>query len=190
MAGLCAAAQGSNASRPYPTFALAMTAFDDPSWDVLSPERPLRFWRLLEVTASPSQPLTAGVLRADERIVNFAKGLNHLDEFSVIESWSGYFHPTDPTGTRALDRGGQAVVHSLIPQLRPEVERLPSFIGFYVGSGDDRFRDENQQLDRELRAAGVVHTFAVYPGAHMTSLWQRHATAWLRLALNRLVKPA
>src|SRR5439155_27337544 len=117
-------------------------------------------------------------------------GLNHLDEFSVIESWSGYFHPTDPTGTRALDRGGQAVVHSLIPQLRPEVERLPSFIGFYVGSGDDRFRDENQQLDRELRAAGVVHTFAVYPGAHMTSLWQRHATAWLRLALNRLVKPA
>ncbi|MGH7512747.1 MAG: AAA family ATPase [Gemmatimonadales bacterium] len=79
VAGLCAAAQG-NASRPYPTFALAMTAFDDPSWDVLSPERPLRFWRLLEVTASPSQPLTAGVLRADERIVNFAKGLNHLDE--------------------------------------------------------------------------------------------------------------
>ena len=32
-------------------------------------------------------------------------GLNHLDRFSVIESWSGYFHPTDPTGTRALARG-------------------------------------------------------------------------------------
>jgi S-formylglutathione hydrolase FrmB len=32
-------------------------------------------------------------------------GLNHLDTYSVIESWSGYFHPTDPTGTRALDRG-------------------------------------------------------------------------------------
>jgi enterochelin esterase-like enzyme len=117
-------------------------------------------------------------------------GLNHLATFSVIESWSGYFHPTDPTGTRALDRGGQAVVHSLIPQLRRELKRLPAFIGFYVGSGDDRFRAENQQLDRELRAAGVLHTFAVYPGAHMTSLWQRHATTWLRLALDRLAKPA
>ena len=28
--------------------------------------------------------------------------------FSVIESWSGYFHPTDPTGTKPLDRGPQA----------------------------------------------------------------------------------
>jgi S-formylglutathione hydrolase FrmB len=117
-------------------------------------------------------------------------GLNHLDAFAVIESWSGYFHPTDPTGTRALDRGGQAVVRSLIPQLRRELPRLPAFIGFYVGSGDQRFRAENQQLDRELRVARVPHTFDVYPGAHMTSLWQRHATAWLRLALNRLAKPA
>ena len=117
-------------------------------------------------------------------------GLNHLATFSVIESWSGYFHPTDPTGTRALNRGEHAVVHSLIPQLWRELQQLPAFIGFYVGSGDERFRDENQQLDRELRVAGVLHTFAVYPGAHMTSLWQRHATTWLRLALNRLVKPA
>ena len=31
-------------------------------------------------------------------------GIHHLDRFSVIESWSGYFHPTDPTGTIALDR--------------------------------------------------------------------------------------
>ena len=29
-------------------------------------------------------------------------GLNHLGEFSVIESWSGYFHATDPSGNRAL----------------------------------------------------------------------------------------
>ena len=68
--------------------------------------------------------------------------------------------------------------------------KVPVLVGQNFYKPTDRFRDENQQLDRELRAAGVVHTFAVYPGAHMTSLWQRHATAWLRLALNRLVKPA
>ena len=117
-------------------------------------------------------------------------GLNHLATFSVIESWSGYFHPTDPTGTRALNRGGEAVVQSLIPQLKRELPSRPTFVGFYVGNGDLRFRAENVQLDSELRAAGVPHTFDVYPGAHMTTLWQRHATTWLTLALHRLAKPS
>ena len=31
--------------------------------------------------------------------------LAHLEQFSVVESWSGYFHPTDPAGTKALDLG-------------------------------------------------------------------------------------
>ena len=41
-------------------------------------------------------------------------GLNNLGRFSVIESWSGYFHPTDPTGTRALSHGRLAIAHRLI----------------------------------------------------------------------------
>jgi len=79
IAGLCAQAQG-DASRPYPTFALALTVFADGAWDALSPERPLRYWRLLEINQAPGQPLTGSALRADERIVNFLKGLNVLDE--------------------------------------------------------------------------------------------------------------
>ena len=31
--------------------------------------------------------------------------LHHLAAFSVVESWSGYFHPTDPAGQHALDLG-------------------------------------------------------------------------------------
>jgi hypothetical protein len=58
IAALCAQAN-SNPHQPYPTFALAMRLFDDPAWDILSPERPLR---------------------ADERIVNYVKGLNYLDD--------------------------------------------------------------------------------------------------------------
>ncbi len=54
--------------------------FDEPSWDALSPERPLRFWRLIEISQFGAQPLTASALRADERIVNYLKGLNYLDE--------------------------------------------------------------------------------------------------------------
>jgi hypothetical protein len=48
VAALCAQANRSP-HQPYPTFALAMRLFDDPAWDVLSPERPLRYWRLIEV---------------------------------------------------------------------------------------------------------------------------------------------
>jgi hypothetical protein len=79
MAGLCARAQGDPA-RPYPTFALALTLFDNPAWDVLSPERPLRYWRLVEINQPGAQPLVTSALKADERIVNYLKGLNYLDD--------------------------------------------------------------------------------------------------------------
>jgi hypothetical protein len=76
---LCARAQG-EPNKPYPTFALAMVLFEEPAWDVLSPERPLRYLRLVEISQSGAMPLTASPLRADERIVNYIKGLNYLDD--------------------------------------------------------------------------------------------------------------
>jgi hypothetical protein len=79
MAALYGRAQG-DAARSFPTFALAMKLFADPSWDVMSPERPLRHWRLIEVVQGGGQQLVASAIRADERIVNYVKGLNYLDE--------------------------------------------------------------------------------------------------------------
>lgn len=79
IAGLCALAQG-NSNCAYPSFALAMSLFDGPAWDALSPERPLRYWKLIEVHPQPGQPLVTSLLRADERIVSYLKGLNFLDE--------------------------------------------------------------------------------------------------------------
>jgi hypothetical protein len=79
VASLCARAQG-DSHRPFPTFALALALFDEPAWDVLSPERPLRRWRLIEINQPGHMPLTVSPLRADERIVNYIKGLNYLDD--------------------------------------------------------------------------------------------------------------
>jgi hypothetical protein len=76
---LYAKAQG-DINRPYPTFALAMALFDEPAWDMLSPERPLRYWRLIEINQPATQPLITSPLRADERIVSFLKGLNYIDD--------------------------------------------------------------------------------------------------------------
>ncbi|MBD2102590.1 ATP-binding protein [Leptolyngbya sp. FACHB-261] len=76
---LCAQAQD-DPNRPYPTLALALTLFDEPAWDLLSPERPLRYWRLIEINQTSAQPLTTSSMRANQRIVNYLKGLNELDE--------------------------------------------------------------------------------------------------------------
>lgn len=79
VAALCARAQD-NATRPYPTFALALSLFEGAAWDGLSPQRPLRYWKLIEVNKLRDQPLTSSPMQADERIVNYIKGLNYLDE--------------------------------------------------------------------------------------------------------------
>jgi hypothetical protein len=79
MGARCAAAQGDPRST-YPTFALAMQALPDPAWEVLSPHRGLRWWRLVEINQPPGQPLVTSALRADERIVSYLKGLNYLDD--------------------------------------------------------------------------------------------------------------
>jgi len=76
---LCGRALG-DMNRAYPTFALALSLFDDPAWDALSPERPLRFWRLIEINQPGAQPLTTSALRIDERIMTYLKGLDYLDD--------------------------------------------------------------------------------------------------------------
>ena len=117
--------------------------------------------------------------------------LHDLKDFAVIESWSGYFHPTDPAGESSLDLGSstankRASAHALIAELKLDRRLRPTFVAFYVGSEDRRFRSENLLLHHELLAAGVAHTFAVYPGGHTRTVWQAHAAQWLGLALAHL----
>jgi enterochelin esterase-like enzyme len=121
-------------------------------------------------------------------------GLHHLRSFSVIESWSGYFHPTNPAGTAPLHLGSPAAnahasAHTFVSMLRQWFARSPTFFAFYVGRGDKRFRAENVRLDRELDRARVGHVFRVYPGGHRQSVWQTHAAAWLTLAAAHLAPP-
>jgi enterochelin esterase-like enzyme len=119
-------------------------------------------------------------------------GLHHLDTFSVIQSWSGYFHATNPAGTGPMDLGSPlanlvASAHAFVPLLpRWFLIWEPTYFGFYVGDRDDRFLDENRQLDRELRAANVTHHFAVYAGGHTGALWSAHARDWIRRAVREL----
>jgi hypothetical protein len=109
---LCGLAQNGG-SRNYPTFALALTAFDDPSWDALLPHRPLRYARLIEINQPGASALTSSALRADERIVNFLKGLNVLDD-----RLSALLQPIEPDGAILASESQQAMVDVILQRMR------------------------------------------------------------------------
>jgi enterochelin esterase-like enzyme len=120
--------------------------------------------------------------------------LHHPADFSVIQSWSGYFHPTNPSGTAPLDVGtpagnAQASAHSYVPLVTDIYsDYRHTYFGFYVGDADSRFLDENRTLHRELVEAGVPHVFAVYPGGHTGSFWAAHEAGWIGAAARELAR--
>lgn len=75
-APLLAVAHG-DASRGTPTFGLALALLPHAHWSALSPDAPLRAWRLVELSGSG---VTTAALRIDERVLNFLAGVAHLDE--------------------------------------------------------------------------------------------------------------
>jgi enterochelin esterase-like enzyme len=118
-------------------------------------------------------------------------GLHHPETFSAIQSWSGYFEPTDPTGRKPLSVGSaaendKANVEYLIPALPKQFARHPTTFAFYVGASDPTFVPANTSLQRALTAAGIEHVFRLYPGGHTVALWQAHAQAWIALAVDSL----
>ena len=76
LARACATAQG-DTTRPWVTFGLALAALESPHWSALTPQRPLRRWRLIEIDTHAG--LAAGRLRIDERVLHFLVGINELD---------------------------------------------------------------------------------------------------------------
>jgi hypothetical protein len=110
VAGLCARAHGS-AGMNYPTFGLALNLFDDPAWDVLSPQRGLRHWRLVEINQPAGQALVTSALRADERVANHIKGLNYLDD-----RLEPLLTPLDVDLTTPLPSSQRGVVEEVVRQ--------------------------------------------------------------------------
>jgi len=118
---LCAAAQGAPA-QPCPSFALALLALEEPGWDAVAAHRPLRHARLVEVAQSPGAALTASPLRAEERTVNYIKGLN------VLDSRLAPLLLAVPAGAaRDLAASQRAATEAAIAQLRAAAarDRLP-----------------------------------------------------------------
>ena len=103
LAAMCGESQG-RPQRPCVTFGLAMATFAESHWSALTPSRPLRRFRLVEL--EPGHGLTAAPLRIDERILHYLAGVNALDtrlesliRVSPAANWIAADH--EAIGTRA-----------------------------------------------------------------------------------------
>lgn len=132
ISALCARAHD-DPQKSYPTFALALAMLDEPAWDALSPQRPLRYLRLIEINQPAAQPLTASALRADERILNFVKGLNEFDDrlmplITLIDAPDIDLPPSQQTIADKILRDIQYSTSSA-PETRPPLLELTGIDG-------------------------------------------------------------
>ena len=174
IAALCAQAQG-DATRPYPTFSLALALFDEPAWDALSPDRPLRYWRLIEINQPGATPLTTSPLRADERLVSYLKGLNQLDDRLATVLFG-----LPPGDASALAPSQLAVVHEMIWrwQHTPAAAGLPTaqLLGADPASKLLAAQALAALLNRDLYRLGVDGVAAQAGDLEtLVRLWQRES---------------
>jgi enterochelin esterase-like enzyme len=117
-------------------------------------------------------------------------GLRDLASFGAVESWSGYFVATDPSGHHVLRLGSAAARRAAAvprgPGLTAALAHSPALIAFYVGRDDDRFLDMNEAFDGALRHSRIAHVFRTYAGGHSVSLWRSQAPGWLAMGLTYL----
>jgi enterochelin esterase-like enzyme len=120
----------------------------------------------------------------------FNIGLRTLATFGAVESWSGYFAATDPSGYHVLNLGSvQANRAAQVPSgtaLEHEMMKWPTLLAFYVGAQDSRFLRMNRQYAAALTKSRVAHLFRVYPGGHSAVLWRSQAQRWLGIALDSM----
>jgi len=170
---LCARAHD-DPHRAHPTFALALTLFDDSAWDVTSLERPLRRWQFIEVEKRSALPLALSPLRSDTRTVDFIKGFNRLDErlSALADSLPQVEEETLPPSQRSL------VDHvvSAFSRDRFDAAETVALVGPDTGA---KLRIVAAAANRLGRDAWRVKSAWLPPGPNevddVARLWQREA---------------
>jgi len=117
LAGRCAEALGLG-QRAYATFGLALAALADPHWSALTPARPLRRFRLVDV--QPGQSLASAPLRIDERILHLLAGINLLDA-----RLDRLVQPSPPPGHMAREH--EAIADQVLRLLENQSSPPPAF---------------------------------------------------------------
>lgn len=127
--------------------------------------------RMLPTVANRGGRAIAGLSMGGFGAMNVALG--HLDRYSVVESWLGFFN-------------------HLGPELKADAsqfQHLP-LTAFVYGAASDSIADpsENAPFAAALRAAGASASSAVYPGGHTLATIQAHLRDTIVLA-GRALSP-
>ena len=88
------------------SYGLALGTLTAPHWDALSPDRPLRHWRIVE--PEPGAGLTQAALRIDERVLHFIAGVSAADSvlagISRVVTADAGLDDQDPSLVRRIAR--------------------------------------------------------------------------------------
>ena len=115
-------------------------------------------------------------------------GIHHLDEFHLIESWSGYMGADN---IKAIFGGEPSLLRYNSPAITvkavaPVMRKDGDFIWFYCGSRDGSILGQNYRFASELAMLGVPHEFSVPGGSHSWKLWRSMAGEALQVASTHL----
>ena len=157
-----------------PSLALALRILPDPAWDVVSTQRPLRYWRLMQIHHSPPSALVDAPISADERIANYLKGLNVLD--SRLEHFLRRCEPPATVQLTASQCGAVEEIIATFGEAQPESAAGP--VVELVGPDQEVLRSvaaaAGQAVGREVyELVGERISAAGQDGAELMRLWQR-----------------
>ena len=128
-AALCAEVQG-NSNKNYPTFNLALNTLSKPYWSAITPDGPLRYWKLIEL--EEENFLTHSLLRINERILHYLLGVEACDRYlsNVV---------TLPRSSQKLVPSHQNIVKQIATLLKLKLETDSDFpiIGLCGSEMDD-----------------------------------------------------
>ena len=128
-AALCAEVQG-NSNKNYPTFNLALNTLSKPYWSAITPDGPLRYWKLIEL--EEENFLTHSLLRINERILHYLLGVEACDRYlsNVV---------TLPRSSQKLVPSHQNIVKQITTLLKLKLETDSDFpiIGLCGSEMDD-----------------------------------------------------
>lgn len=137
--------------------------------------------RRLPTIADRSHRLIAGNSEGAYAAANL--GLRHLETFSALEAWSGYYRQTRTgvfkSATPAVLRGHSPTDY--VRGLRARIAQLPVRAYLYVGAKDPDAR-QLAPFAAGLRAAGATVTTRVLGGRHDWRLWRAQTPTMLRWA--------
>ncbi|GAC1530798.1 MAG: alpha/beta hydrolase family protein [Thermoleophilaceae bacterium] len=110
-------------------------------------------------------------------------GLRHLDDFSVAESWSGYFIQKARGPFAGVPRAIVAANSPLlyVRALKPRLRLLPFHAFIYTGRRE-RAAPGSRDFSKRLRQAGGDARFELFRGGHNWRLWRAEAPLMLDYA--------